>query len=159
MRRNSRRRYAARMRSIQRRESRGGGKASGVGLLQLDHDGARTTLSRVLGRVLTGPYYRQGVFQHVGGDPVSCAVGLAVLDVISDECLQSRARTVGDRFRDGLRTLLDRQVTRLHSRKGRLRVHTDRSSVLRVSGTESAALPPVEASNQLWAARGSPGMG
>lgn len=44
-------------------------------------------------------------FNTFGGNPVSCAVGLAVLDVIEDEGLMENARTVGARFRDGLREL------------------------------------------------------
>jgi 4-aminobutyrate aminotransferase-like enzyme/Ser/Thr protein kinase RdoA (MazF antagonist) len=41
-------------------------------------------------------------FSTFGGNPVSCAIGLAVLDVIRDEGLQQRALELGARFRDGL---------------------------------------------------------
>ncbi|RMH12702.1 MAG: aminotransferase class III-fold pyridoxal phosphate-dependent enzyme, partial [Gemmatimonadetes bacterium] len=44
-------------------------------------------------------------FNTFGGNPVSCAVGLAVLDVIEDEGLQERARVLGARLLDGLRAL------------------------------------------------------
>ena len=44
-------------------------------------------------------------FNTFGGNPVSCAVGLAVLDVIEDEGLMENARTVGARFQEGLREL------------------------------------------------------
>ncbi|MEN8375132.1 MAG: aminotransferase class III-fold pyridoxal phosphate-dependent enzyme [Gemmatimonadota bacterium] len=47
-------------------------------------------------------------FSTFGGNPVSCAIGTAVLDVIRDERLQERAVELGSRFVDGLRGLSDR---------------------------------------------------
>ncbi len=44
-------------------------------------------------------------FNTFGGNPVSCAVGLAVLDVIRDEELQQNAQQVGQYLLDGLRQL------------------------------------------------------
>ncbi|MBC7173352.1 MAG: aminotransferase class III-fold pyridoxal phosphate-dependent enzyme, partial [Polyangiaceae bacterium] len=44
-------------------------------------------------------------FATFGGNPVSCAIGLAVLDVLRDERLQAHALEVGTRLRDGLRAL------------------------------------------------------
>ena len=47
-------------------------------------------------------------FATFGGNPVSCAIGMAVLDVIRDEGLQENALAVGSRLRDGLKGLIDR---------------------------------------------------
>jgi 4-aminobutyrate aminotransferase-like enzyme len=44
-------------------------------------------------------------FNTFGGNPVSCAIGLAVLDVIRDERLQENARTVGAHLLNALRSL------------------------------------------------------
>ncbi len=44
-------------------------------------------------------------FNTYGGNPVSCAIGLAVLDVIEDEQLQARALHIGNHLLDGLRAL------------------------------------------------------
>ena len=42
-------------------------------------------------------------FSSVGGSPVACAAGLAVLETIDREGLQANARDVGDHLRAGLR--------------------------------------------------------
>ena len=67
-----------------------------------------------IGAVVTTPEvaasFNNGMefFSTFGGNPVSCAVGLAVLDVLEDEGLQEHARRVGDRLLAGLRPLVDR---------------------------------------------------
>ncbi len=47
-------------------------------------------------------------FSTFGGNNVSCAVGLAVLDVIAEERLQAHALRVGDHMLGALRSLADR---------------------------------------------------
>ena len=47
-------------------------------------------------------------FNTFGGNPVQCAAGMAVLDVIEEENLQQNALAVGDYIRDGLRGLQGR---------------------------------------------------
>jgi 4-aminobutyrate aminotransferase-like enzyme len=49
-------------------------------------------------------------FNTYGGNPVSCAIGLAVLDVIRDEDLQTRARDVGSHLLNSLRPLMLRHA-------------------------------------------------
>lgn len=55
-------------------------------------------------------------FNTFGGNPVSCAIGMAVLDVIEQEDLQANALTVGSYLMDGLRQLQER-----HERIGDVR--------------------------------------
>src|SRR4029453_9157296 len=47
-------------------------------------------------------------FNTFGGNPVSCRIGLAVLDVIRDEGLQQRALVLGERLMLGLARLSER---------------------------------------------------
>jgi hypothetical protein len=49
-------------------------------------------------------------FSTFGGNPVSCAAGLAVLDVVGEEKLQERALRVGRHLAEGLRRLQDRHA-------------------------------------------------
>src|SRR5713226_5961078 len=47
-------------------------------------------------------------FNTFGGNPVSCAIGMAVLDVIAEEQLQANALQVGTHLMDGLRKLMEK---------------------------------------------------
>jgi 4-aminobutyrate aminotransferase-like enzyme len=49
--------------------------------------------------------HETGYFNTFGGNPVSCAAGLAVLEVIEREALQHNALTVGQYLREGLAIL------------------------------------------------------
>ena len=46
-------------------------------------------------------------FSTFGGNPVSCAIGMAVMDVIEGDRLMERASELGQRFRYGLESLKD----------------------------------------------------
>ena len=47
-------------------------------------------------------------FNTFGGNPVSCAIGLAVLDEIEEQHLMQRAEKIGNRLMAGMRTLAER---------------------------------------------------
>jgi 4-aminobutyrate aminotransferase-like enzyme/Ser/Thr protein kinase RdoA (MazF antagonist) len=63
---------------------------------------AVVTISEIADSFNNGMEY----FNTFGGNPVSCAVGLAVLDVIRDEKLMENALTVGEHFKTGLKSLM-----------------------------------------------------
>ncbi len=50
------------------------------------------------------------LFSTFGGNPVACAAGMAVLDVIEDEGLMDNARLTGDYLRDGIREMMPRHA-------------------------------------------------
>jgi len=62
---------------------------------------AAVTTRREIAEALTQRIH----FNTFGGNPVSMAAGLAVLDVIEEEGLQENARTIGERLMAGLRRL------------------------------------------------------
>jgi 4-aminobutyrate aminotransferase-like enzyme/Ser/Thr protein kinase RdoA (MazF antagonist) len=66
--------------------------------------GAVVTTPEIARSFETGMEY----FNTFGGNPVSCAAALAVLDVIADERLQARAARLGARIMEGLRELEQR---------------------------------------------------
>ena len=66
--------------------------------------GAVVTTPAIARSFETGMEY----FNTFGGNPVSCAAALAVLDVIADERLQAHAARLGARIIDGLRELAGR---------------------------------------------------
>ncbi|MBA2718335.1 MAG: aminotransferase class III-fold pyridoxal phosphate-dependent enzyme [Chloroflexi bacterium] len=63
--------------------------------------GAVVTTRAIAGAFANGMEY----FNTFGGNPVSAAIGLAVLDVIADEDLQDHARVTGELLLDGLRAV------------------------------------------------------
>jgi len=60
---------------------------------------------REIAESLSGQGY---FFSSAGGSPVSCVVGLSVLDILKDEALQQNAREVGDRLKSGLAAMMER---------------------------------------------------
>ncbi len=55
-------------------------------------------------------------FNTFGGNPVSCAVGMAVLDVIAEDGLQKNALETGARMKSGLEALMERHAIIGHVR-------------------------------------------
>jgi 4-aminobutyrate aminotransferase-like enzyme len=69
--------------------------------------GAVVTTPEIAASFTNGMEY----FNTFGGNPVSCAVGLAVLDVLEGDGLQEHARVVGEHLAAGLRGLMQRHAT------------------------------------------------
>jgi len=61
------------------------------------------------GAILNRFIEETAMFSTFGGNPVSCAAGMAVLDVIEDEGLIDNANRTGDYLRDQLRKLAETQ--------------------------------------------------
>lgn len=60
---------------------------------------------------ILGPFAEAtGLFSTFGGNPVACAAGLAVLDVIKTENLMENSRLTGEYLRSGLKSLMDRHL-------------------------------------------------
>jgi len=74
--------------------------------------GAVVTTPEIARSFQTGMEY----FNTFGGNPVSCAAALAVLDVIADEGLQARALRIGGRIKAGLEELAARHACVVEAR-------------------------------------------
>ena len=60
-------------------------------------------------RAIADAFAAEGsMFSSAGGSPVSCVVGMTVLDILRDEALQDNARAVGSALRAGLDELATR---------------------------------------------------
>ncbi len=66
--------------------------------------GAVVTTPEIAASFCNGMEY----FNTFGGNPVSCAIGLAVLDIIENEQLQANALNVGTHLLAGLRSLMEK---------------------------------------------------
>jgi 4-aminobutyrate aminotransferase-like enzyme len=66
--------------------------------------GAVVTTAEIAAAFANGMEY----FSTFGGNPVACAAGLAVLDVLETEGLQANAREVGAHLLEGLRALVSK---------------------------------------------------
>tara|TARA_R110002096_G_scaffold416576_2_gene619396 strand:+ start:234758 stop:237841 length:3084 start_codon:yes stop_codon:yes gene_type:complete len=65
---------------------------------------AVVTTREIADRFANGMEY----FNSFGGNPVSCAIGMAMLDVVEGEGLQEKALTTGNHIMDGMRDMMDR---------------------------------------------------
>ncbi len=63
--------------------------------------GVLVTTKEIAESFAKGPEY----FSTFGGSNLSCRIGKEVLDIVDDECLMENARVMGDKLREGLKTL------------------------------------------------------
>jgi 4-aminobutyrate aminotransferase-like enzyme/Ser/Thr protein kinase RdoA (MazF antagonist) len=83
-------------------------------------------------RAIADAFAAEGsMFSSAGGSPVSCVVGMAVLDIMEDEHLVENARVVGGALRDGLLALAERHelIGAVHGRGLYLGIELARAGV------------------------------
>jgi len=83
-------------------------------------------------RAIADAFAAEGsMFSSAGGSPVSCVVGMTVLDIMEDEGLVENARVVGGALREGLLSLAERHplIGAVHGRGLYLGVELSRSGV------------------------------
>jgi len=115
---------------------------------------ASVTTRREIAEALT----RRTHFNTFGGNPVSMAAGLAVLDVIDEENLQENARVVGGRFLEGLHRLREQHPLVRHVRGLGLMLGVELADRVTGAPASGPALEVLEAAREMGVLLGKGGL-